>query len=95
MQNYSVIMRIEKETGLPIVFFLETLDRYGNLDCYAHIGQHSAASYDYYIKRTTPPKESDKAHVEALQRELTDIYSRADDPDAVQLVWKNRIVRSN
>jgi hypothetical protein len=93
MQNYSVIMRIEKETGLPLVFFPETLDQYGNLDCYAHLGQHSAASMHYYWQNTTSPKEKDSENVEALRRELTSIYSRADDPDAVNLVWKMRLTR--
>ena len=41
------------ETGLD-AFLPDSDANYGRIVCYAHIGQHSEASLDYYDKRTRP-----------------------------------------
>lgn len=46
----------------------------GHIVCYAHIGQHSEASYDYYRKgrHATPQEYADlKAELEAIGYEIT------------------------
>lgn len=54
------------------------------MGCYAHIGQHSACSQDWYYKTrpATPEEYAD------LLTELKSIYERG--PDAVQLVVYKR-----
>ena len=85
-----VIIRYENETGEAVAFFPNTLDRYGNLDCYAHIGQHSAASYDYYLGKTKPAKYLKLGKAESLFQELCGIYESDGD---CKLVLKQRINR--
>lgn len=59
----------------------------GEMTCYAHVGQHSGCSPSWY--RTTRPAKPHE-YVDLLL-ELRRIYSRADDPDAVELVICERI----
>lgn len=62
-------------------FFPELPANYGNILCYAHIGQHSEASYEYYKStQTANPKE----YAELLE-ELKNIYND------VKIVVKQRI----
>lgn len=98
MKNFPAIMRIENETKLPIVFFPETLDQYNGIVCYAHIGQHSAASYEYFLKGTKPinkynplTEEQTTAMID-LVNEVCGIYETGSN-DAVKIVWKKRISR--
>lgn len=44
----TVIFRKEKDGEICAFFPYEIADLNGNISCYAHIGQHSAASVDYY-----------------------------------------------
>lgn len=60
--------------------------------CYAHIGQHSACSPEWYRstqRPATPEEYSD------LLRELRGIYERDDDSDAVRLVIAKRWTRQH
>ena len=97
MQNFSAIIRMCKISNEPIVFFPDELERDGCIVCYQHIGQHSSASYDYYradtkpINKFNPLSQDQQAAVDALIREVTQIYEQGD--DAVKLVWKKRITR--
>lgn len=65
--------------ALAVIAFFPTLpdDYHGHyLQCYAHIGQHGRASFDYY-RLTKPASESDAS---ALLRELRSIYETEPDP---------------
>jgi hypothetical protein len=67
-----------RETAGSIIAFFPTLPEDVNgryLTCYAHLGQHSGASFDYYrgTKRATPNERQD------LLRELRGIYERDGD----------------
>lgn len=72
----SYTKRYECEAFLP-----ETPVRYGRIGNYAHIGQHSEASLDYYYKSK---KASPEQYAE-LYKELQSIY------DDVTLVIKQRL----
>lgn len=52
----SVIFRTDENGECLAVFPYEIADRQGNCTCYAHLGQHSACSYDYVLKETKPCK---------------------------------------
>ena len=43
----------------------------GNVNCYAHLGQHSAGSWDYLLFNTVPAKENE---YNDLKRELQSHY---------------------
>ncbi len=59
----------------------------GDFTIYAHIGQHGGASHGwYYETRAAKPEEYSD-----LLRELQRIYSRPDDPEAVELVIYKRM----
>lgn len=68
----KVIFR--KETGGAVVAFLPELPASrGNVVCYAHTGQHSEASIEYYHSTTTAlPSEYEPLHDE-LKRIYSDI----------------------
>lgn len=79
-----VIIRSDAETGEPVAFMpLEpgTSDPY-TMCCYAHIGQHSSASIDYYNSTRPANIHSDEAANE-LWRELRGIYEC--EPDFTEL----------
>lgn len=50
------------------------------VSCYAHVGQHSGADWDYVMTKTKPAKPEEYA---PLLRELKGIYES--EPDAVTL----------
>lgn len=69
MGKLKVIFRKCNE---EIVAFLPELKvNYGNIVCYAHVGQHSEASYDYYIES----KQCTENEYNSLMEELKHIYS--------------------
>ena len=79
MEKLKVVFRKCNE---EIVAFLPELKaNYGNIVCYAHVGQHSEASYDYYIES----KQCTEKEYNYLLEELKRIYN-----DCV-LVVKKRI----
>lgn len=91
MEKLPIIFRTEpddREAGLVAIFptLCEGYAGY-HMRCYAHVGQHGSASLDYY-RDTVPARPDEYA---ALLRELRDIYSRPDDPEAVELVVCQRI----
>jgi hypothetical protein len=61
--NYKteVIFRKAKEyNGTIIAFFpYDISDDKGNVTCYAHVGQHSGACWDYLLFRTKPAKANE------------------------------------
>lgn len=58
-----------------------------SMTCYAHVGQHSGCSPEWY-RATRPAEPHEYAD---LLAELRGIYSRAGDPEAVDLVISHRI----
>lgn len=66
----KVIYRKDSD-GKIIAFLPELPANYGKIVCYAHIGQHSEASIEYYHNTETAlPSE-----YEALHKELKAIYN--------------------
>lgn len=61
-------------------------ERDGLMTCYAHVGQHGNCGQHWYnkTKPATPEEYAD------LLSELKSIYSRENDPDAVELVVYKR-----
>ena len=55
-------------------------DLKGSVTCYAHIGQHSGACWDYFLFKTVPAKEIDymplKSELESLGYNLKVIKKR-------------------
>jgi hypothetical protein len=64
----KVIFRKDKKANEIMAFFPETL-QHGNMDCYAHIGQHSTADIQHYWN-TKPAAEREYTK---LQQELISI----------------------
>lgn len=58
MDRVKVCFRIGKD-GEPIVVFPYFKEARGFLTCYAHVGQHSVAAWDYvrYCTRPATPEE--------------------------------------
>lgn len=80
----KVIYRKDSD-GKIIAFLPELSANVGNIVCYAHIGQHSEASMEYYHSTETAlPSE-----YEALHDELKRIYSD------VELSVKRRITHTD
>ena len=67
-----VILRKDKTDGSIVAFLPNNRARFGYVMCYAHIGQHSEASLDYY-RTTLPLKPEDYSAGDAMVRELTAI----------------------
>lgn len=65
-------------------------DNFGNLTCYAHVGQHGACSLDWY-HTTRPAKPGEYAD---LLAELRGIYERPGDPDRAELRVMSRRPRA-
>jgi hypothetical protein len=60
--NYKtdVMFRKNKATKEIEAFFpYEIQDPKGNILCYAHLGQHSSACYDYLLFQTKPVKDNE------------------------------------
>jgi hypothetical protein len=67
-----VIFRLEKGSKNDVLAVFPTLpEGYGDVSCYAHIGQHSRLSFEYYArtKKATQEQYSD------LYQELQSIYN--------------------
>lgn len=74
MEKLPVIFRAEKSgdhKGEVTAVFPTVDEGRGNVMCYAHIGQHGAASYDWY--RTTRPATAEE--YADLLAELRGIYT--------------------
>lgn len=71
-ESLPVIFRKARENGeITAIFPMLPYDRHGMLlTCYAHIGQHSGCSLEWY--RTTQPASA--AEYADLLRELTGVY---------------------
>lgn len=84
--NYitEVIFRKVKsgdDKGTIEAFFpYDISDLRGNITCYAHIGQHSGACWDYYLRNTVPAKENEyqdlKTELESIGYNLKVINKR-------------------
>lgn len=68
-----VVLRKDKEDGSIVAFLPDATANLGRVMCYAHIGQHSEASLDYYRLNTTPLTPEDYSAGDAMVRELTSI----------------------
>lgn len=66
----KIIFRKDKEDGDIIAVFAEDIQSNNMIGCYAHMGQHSTMSLDYYNKGTTPATPEEYAD---LKRELESI----------------------
>lgn len=78
---------IFKREGDSVIAFFPTLpDTANSMICYAHVGQHSGASFGYFrsLKPATP------AEYEPLLKELKGIYERGKMADQSRLVVKKR-----
>ena len=80
MDKVKVIFRKDKE-GNVIAFLPELRVNHGNIASYMHIGQHSEASYEFYL--TT--RKANKNEYTDLFAELRKIY------DDCELVVKQKI----
>ena len=69
MDKVKVIFRKDKE-GNIIAFLPELRVNHGNIMSYMHIGQHSEASYQFYVGT----KKADKIEYNPLLEELKSIY---------------------
>ena len=79
MEKLKVIFR--KCNGEIVAFLPELKANHGNIVCYAHVGQHSEASYDYYMES----KKCTENEYSYLLEELKRIY------DDCVLVVKKRL----
>lgn len=70
MDKIKVIFRKDKNKNV-IAFMPEIKSNYGNIMSYAHIGQHSEASYQFYIET----KKASEAEYNSLLNELKRVYS--------------------
>lgn len=75
-KRYTIIEKLKviyrKEAGGEVVAFLPELPAArGNIVCYAHTGQHSEASTDYYINDT---EKATPNEYKELHKELKSIY---------------------
>ena len=80
MDKVKVILRKDKE-GNIIACLPELRGNHGNIMSYMHIGQHSEASYQFYVKT----KKADESEYNSLLGELKRIY------DDCTLVVKQRL----
>ena len=80
MDKVKVIFRKDKE-GNVIAFLPELRVNHGNIASYMHIGQHSEASYEFYL---TTRKANENEYAD-LFAELRGIY------DDCELVVKQKI----
>ena len=80
MDKVKVIFRKNKNNDV-IAFFPEARVNYGNIMSYMHTGQHSEASYEFYL--TT--RKANKNEYTDLFAELRNIY------DDCELVLKQKI----
>ncbi len=77
----DVIFRKAKEDNQIEAFFpYDIANMKGNITCYAHLGQHSSACYDYLLFRTIPAKEFEfndlKKELESIGYNLNIIKKR-------------------
>ena len=61
-----VIPRTEIINGNPelILFFPDDPANYGNIACWAHMGEHAESSIEYYLTETKPCKDTE--HVKKI-----------------------------
>jgi hypothetical protein len=69
------------DKGTIEAFFpYDIADHKGNITCYAHVGQHSGACWDYFLFRTIPANESEyndlKSELESLGYNLKVVKKR-------------------
>lgn len=94
MEKLPVIFRRDKQDSAIVAIFPTIWETGNTFLCYAHIGQHGSAAYEYYRNDTVPASEEDSA---ALYKELWGIYEYLPGlrPDLygepVQLVVKRRM----
>lgn len=91
LESIPVLFRVSREKNPDVVAVFPTLSGSSAYDmtCYAHVGQHSACSYDWY--NTTRPATPEQ--YTGLLAELRGIYEESADP--VALVICKRITRQH
>jgi hypothetical protein len=76
----EVIFRKEKDGDILALFPHEIDTLIGDIWCYAHVGQHSGADYDYCIQKSKPAKANEyqylKEELESLGYNLKVIKRR-------------------
>jgi hypothetical protein len=81
MKSIDVLFRMEGTRPVAVFPSLPGTPDSGTALCYAHVGQHSACTRDWYrTTRAATPKE-----YAPLLRELTRIYRRPPDPVALKV----------
>lgn len=82
----DVIKRVAKVDSEALLFFIGDSVSRGMLSSYAHIGQHSEASWEYYTQDTrAPASEHEQRQCERLLEEWRDM------PDPVEYRVAKRI----
>lgn len=71
VEKTDVIFRKEKDGTIIAIFPHNVWDLNGNVGCYAHLGQHGGASYNWCIEKTKLAKPEEYMD---LFRELTQYY---------------------
>lgn len=82
METLPVVFRREREPGSILAVFPTLYETGNTVTCYAHIGQHGAASPDYILHDTTPAAPDEYA---PLLAELRSIYENPHYGEPVKL----------
>lgn len=86
---FYAILRWDRQDDSPILFLPQLRANIGNMVCYAHVGQHSGSTTDYYIRNTSPYKMKQWRSKEA--QSLIKEYAAKMEPDEeLVLVHKDR-----
>ena len=70
-EKTDVMFRKEKDGTIIAIFPHNVWDFAGNVACYAHLGQHGGASYNWYIEKTKLAKPEE---YQDLKNELEQNY---------------------
>lgn len=65
MEPVTEVMFRHEDNQVLAVFPYEIADYSGNVSCYAHLGQHSGADYQYILDQTSPALPAEYADLKA------------------------------
>lgn len=86
-ETTAVIFRVDlrpKGSGEVVAVFPEQVDRAGDMNCYAHAGQHSQCSMGWYRRYSRPAKPEEYA---SLKSEL-EHYGPPDANYTLDIRWR-------
>ena len=86
---FYAILRWERKDNSPILFLPQVRANIGNIVCYQHVGQHSEATMDYYI-RNTSPYTIKQWRSEAAKSLLKEYAAKMEPDQELVLVHKDR-----